>query len=259
MGIEIKMVQPDVAKHDASLSPSLIANQPKQAPAYEMKFLLSLKQAEQLEALLRQHCLLDPHADPTLGHAYRVTSVYLDTPERDVLKRTPGHRRHKFRVRRYGLEPTLYLERKSKKQGRVWKKRCAVAVDEVHEVLATPPEAWLGMWFARAFAKRKLQPVCRLTYERMAFIGSSPTGATRVTLDRALRCLPANDLSAGVFVGGAALLVEHVVVEFKYLDTMPVFFKDLMAQLGLSPSRVSKYRQAAQATGLIPAEGQRHA
>src|SRR4051812_26013707 len=82
------------------------------APAYELKFLLHEAQAQLVEAWARRRLMLDPHGEPALAGAYRTVSLYFDTPQLDVYQRTPSYKRRKFRVRRYGAAPLLFLERK---------------------------------------------------------------------------------------------------------------------------------------------------
>jgi len=43
---------------------------------------------------------------------------------------------------------------------------------------------WPAPWFTTEVAERHLRPVCVVTYDRIAFVGSGPTGPIRVTLDR---------------------------------------------------------------------------
>ncbi len=219
-------------------------------PAYELKFLLTEAQAGEVEAMLRDHLALDPHADPTLGSAYRVTSVYFDTPRFDVYHRAAGHRTHKFRLRRYGSDPAVYLERKSKRAGRVWKRRTAVPLAGLDGLSGTADD-WPGAWFARQLTARGLRPVCRVTYERTAFVGAGPDGPVRLTMDRFARGL-ASPTAGRVepFDGGLPLLDRGVIVEFKFLAAMPALFKEVVAALRLAPSGVSKYRRCAAAAGL---------
>lgn len=212
--------------------------------------LLPEPQAAALEALLRERLTLDPHGDAALAGAYAVSSLYFDTEGFDVFHRQPGHRQHKFRLRRYGAEPTLFLERKSKRAGAVRKRRVAVDGSEAETLLAAPPEGWPGAWFAQQVVERGLRPVCRVGYRRLAFIGASSTGPTRVTMDRAVRGAPADGLSVEPANGdGWALLDDEAIVEFKYLVALPALFKELMETLRLTPRPVSKYRRCAAAAG----------
>jgi hypothetical protein len=104
-------------------SPSLAGPARERRAAYELKFLVDEALAAEVERWARTHLKADPHGQPELGGAYRTTSLYFDTPEMDVYRRTPGYRRRKFRARRYGLTSWLYLERKWKAGDRVSKRR----------------------------------------------------------------------------------------------------------------------------------------
>lgn len=245
------MTPPAVATKSAAVrheSPALAGSG---APAYEMKFLLAEPQTREVEAMLRGHLALDPHADPALG-AYRVTSVYFDTPAFDVYRRTADHRGHKFRIRRYGADPTVYLERKTKRNGQVWKRRSATQLAELAHLTDGHADEWPGAWFAWHLTAGDLRPVCRVTYERTAFVGAGPDGPIRLTLDRAARGLASSSpRQVEPFAGGLPLLDGEVIAEFKFLTAMPPLFKTVIGALRLAPSSVSKYRRCAEAAGLV--------
>src|SRR5206468_650243 len=94
-------VEPDILPFPAGMRPEspTLSSVARTAKAYELKVLVSERQAELLAARLCEHLALDPYADPTLGNAYRVISVYYDTANFDVYHRGEGHRRHKYRLR----------------------------------------------------------------------------------------------------------------------------------------------------------------
>jgi hypothetical protein len=174
------------------LSPSL-ARVACGAPAYELKFLLGQAQAERVECWARRHLAFDPHADPARGHAYRVHTLYLDTPRLDVFHRAPSYKRHKFRVRQYGDEPFVFLERKTKTGDRVAKRRTRVADDELARLDGFSPDAdWAGHWFRRRLGTRGLRPSYQVSYDRVAHVGHSADGPLRLTLDHRVRCVPAD-------------------------------------------------------------------
>src|SRR5262245_51919594 len=60
------------------------------ATAYEVKFLLTEEQVQQVTARVAPQLALDPYADPARGNAYLTTSVYTDTSAFDVFYRTEG-------------------------------------------------------------------------------------------------------------------------------------------------------------------------
>jgi hypothetical protein len=231
-------------------SPSL-ATRDEEGPAFELKFLLDENRAREVESWARERLVPDPHRDPTLDGAYRTTSLYCDTPELDVYHRRPKYRRSKFRVRRYGAMPWVFLERKSKRGDRVAKQRVTVAEGEL-DSLAHPMSLvdWPGHWFHLRLLARRLGPACRITYERTAFAGTCPGGPLRLTLDRRLRGVLAQDWVAAPFEGGLPLLTGRVILEFKFRAALPALFRQLVADFRLAPAGVSKYRLCREAWGL---------
>ena len=189
-------------------SPSLFrqeATEESVPPAYEIKFLLSEDQARSVEARVRGRLSPDPHADPALGGAYRITSLYTDTPQFDVFRRTGEFARSKFRVRRYGHNGPVFVERKDKNGDKVRKCRVSVPTADL-AILAAPvaPASWAGGWFHHELTRRRLAPVCRITYERVAYLGTTDGGTVRLTFDRTVR----GELAAGwevAPVGGAGI------------------------------------------------------
>ena len=150
------------------LSPSL--RDDREEPAYELKFLLDDHLAHQVAAWALSHLQLDPHCGP--DHGYRVHGLYFDTAERDVFHRSPGYRRKKYRLRRYGDSPLIFLEQKRKTGARVAKRRTQVSEHELARLTAPPEDmTWPGYWFQRRLSMRRLRPACLINYERQAFVG----------------------------------------------------------------------------------------
>ncbi|MBM4069615.1 MAG: polyphosphate polymerase domain-containing protein [Planctomycetes bacterium] len=218
--------------------------------AYELKFLVDTALARQVEAWGRDHLAIDPHADPALGGAYRVRSIYCDTPELDVYFRNDGYRRRKFRLRRYGVESVVHLERKSKPGDRVRKRRTAVAGHELSRLGKDVDPAWPGFWFQRRLSARRLQPRCLITYERHAHVGMGGDGPMRMTLDHDIRAALAGGFDFEPAARDTLLLPGAVVLELKFQSRLPALFRALMHDMKLTPSGVSKYRMGIEACGL---------
>jgi hypothetical protein len=235
------------------LSPSLGSPGDGAGPAFEVKFLLDEVRAREVEVRARRILALDPHGDPVLGGAYRTTSLYCDTPELDVYHRSEAYKGHKFRVRRYGSTPWAFLERKSKEDDRVAKKRTPIAEEDLAR-LAQPMVfgKWPGRWFHRSLLAHRLLPACRITYQRTAFAGSHARRPLRLTLDRRLHGTLATEWSLVPVEEGAPLLVGQVILELKYRTALPEPFAELMRELDLHPSTVSKYRLCREARGVPP-------
>jgi hypothetical protein len=230
------------------LSPSLTDNR---APAYEVKFLLSEAQAANLETWAREQLHLDPHGDPDRDGAYQVTTLYCDTPDFDVLFKSQGYRRRKFRLRRYGDSADIFVERKTKTGSLVRKRRACVHHLEL-PFLASPVSVpdWAGNWFHRRIWFKNLGPSCGLSYQRTAFGTQSDDGRVRVTIDRHLRSQRTRHWKVPAFGKGQPILLGKAVVEFKYQDTLPVLLKEALEQFRLQPTTHSKYRSAMEAWGV---------
>lgn len=225
------------------VSPALMSPPGRDAPAYELKFLVPEEAAGRVEAWAAAHLALDPHADPALGNAYRTTTLYLDTDARDVLHRRGSHGRRKFRLRRYGREPWIFLERKFRAGGRVRKRRTRVHEAEVPLLAEAPARPdWPGAWFHQRVAAQALGPACLVRYDRTAFVGVTPEGPVRLTLDRRLLCAPAIPWHVEEPATGLPFLEGAVILELKFRAALPALFKTLVHDLTLRPGTVSKYR-----------------
>jgi len=240
------------AGSNGTASPTLTASESLDAPAFELKFLLTDTQAAEIEIRAREKMVPDPHADPTEA-SYRTASIYCDTARFDVFHRRGLYKRRKHRLRQYGRAPWVYLERKTKWGDRVKKLRTPVRDDEL-SLLAQPMSAvtWPGHWFHRHLTRRRLAPVCRLTYDRVALVGESASGSFRLTFDRRIRGTLTADWAPGECDGGTSILAGEVICEFKFRTVMPVLFKDIVREMGLTPSRVSKYCAFLRASGHVP-------
>jgi hypothetical protein len=238
-------------------SPSLFnPNGPDDGPvAYEIKFLVSESQVAEIAARVRGHLALDAYAEPAMGNAYLTTSVYSDTPAFDVYYRTDGYDRDKLRGRRYGTTGPVFVERKTKRGDKVRKHRAAVHANELAELLAPETRGeWAGDWFHAELLAKALRPVCRVTYERVAYLGTVEGGTVRLTFDRNVRGALCGDWNLTPVPRGAPLL-EQVIAEFKFRTAMPALFKGIVADLALTPTPVSKYRTFVRRTGLVAERG----
>lgn len=222
------------------------------ATAYEVKYLLTEELAAEVVARVSGKLALDPYADPAIGGAYFTTSVYTDTPNFDVFYRTDGYDRDKFRVRRYGAAGPVFVERKTKNGDKVRKHRSRINAAEVPDLAAPALNGeWAGEWFHSQLLQKQLRPVCRIAYERVAYLGTADGGTVRLTFDRNIRGVLVGEWKLDA-VGAEPPLLDRVVCEFKFRNTMPALFKGIVADLGLAPTPVSKYRTFVRQKGLAP-------
>jgi hypothetical protein len=241
---------PESPPEPAHLSPSLRRREVGVA-AYEVKFLVSEDVAAVIERQAAAGLSLDPHADPALGNAYRTTTLYCDTPLFDVFHRTGPGKNRKYRIRRYGSAPHVFLERKTKRGNEVSKRRVGIPLDDLGTLdVAGLDSNWPGDWFRRRLSRFTMRPICRVSYDRTAYLGGTAEGPLRLTFDRRLRGQVADGWNLSPVEENGDLLNGSVIVEFKFQGSLPVVGKRLVEDLMLVPGPASKYRRFLNTTAL---------
>jgi hypothetical protein len=202
----------------------------------------------------RTHLDPDPHADPILGDGYSIHTLYFDTEELDVYFRQGPYKNAKYRVRRYGAEDAAFLERKSKPQGRVRKHRTRVPLADLPLLEGEDaPEDWEGRWFFRRIRQRRLRPVCQISYDRVARLGVMDGQPVRFTLDRGVSCVRRDGVHPPERLDATPVLSDgEGIAEIKFTASLPDAFQDLVHELDLLPSSLSKYRLGIRALELAP-------
>ena len=215
----------------------------------EIKFLVSEATGIQIREWVRGRLAPDPHGTGPHADEYRVSTLYLDTAAHDVFHRRGSYGRSKYRVRRYGEESRVFLERKLRTSSRLAKRRTDIPLEDLHLLKAAEQGDALTKWFRRRVLVRQLAPICRVSYLRTARFAETPAGRMRLTLDYSLSASPA-DAFALDGPGPASLLNGHMILELKYRGAMPAVFKELADTFALAPGRASKYRTAVAALGI---------
>lgn len=229
----------------------MIEQRESRAFVREMKFLISPEHAARIQDWARVHMSPDPHAAGPTGDEYRVTSLYLDTPDFAVYDRRGSYGRSKYRVRRYGESGLLFLERKLKTEDRVGKLRSIIPAGTLSLLdCENPPANWPGRWFYKRVRARQLAPVCQISYHRMARLGHSESGPVRLTVDRDLSAQPVSSYEFQSLANATELLPGQCVLELKYKRELPGLFKQLLQEFSLRPQGSSKYRMGVQALEL---------
>ena len=226
------------------ISPSL---QVAQAGGFarELKFVISPAQAIEIQRWARTWLAPDPHGD-----TYRVSSLYFDTEAFDVFHRNGSFARGKYRVRRYGSNEGVFLERKLKTSGRVGKKRTEVPMVELPRIaMGEPDPNWPGYWYHRRILARRLAPVCQIDYTRTARVGATSKGTIRLTMDREVTATAIGHLGFDSTAYPAEVSVGGVILELKYRER-PALFQQLIERFKLVPQAASKYRTACETLGL---------
>lgn len=217
--------------------------------AYEIKFVVSADLGMRIQRWARTSLAPDPHGGGPFGDEYRTASVYFDNHAMDVFHRRGSYGRSKYRIRRYGDEGLVFLERKMRQPAVLAKRRTSTPIAHLGRLeRAAVDEAWVGQWFHRRLLARKLGPACLVTYARTARTIVREGEAVRLTLDGGLAVQPV----AGIgFASGAGtpILDGRMILELKYRGPLPAIFRRLVDEFALTPQAVSKYRIGCAALG----------
>ena len=222
---------------------------------FELKYLLTLRQAERFKTDLKAYLQPDEHGDGS----YSLSSLYYDSPDlRCYWEKVDGVKfRRKLRIRHYETsEPMtdktpVFVEIKQRVDSVTQKRRLCnqrempdqVAPDE-H---ATLDEVYAFLW------QYNLRPASIVRYLRQAFIGTEYDLGLRVTFDTQLSVQahslkldePPNDLPM--------LPPDNVVMEIKVNERIPYWLTELVAAHNLQMVRVSKYCKGIEAARLVSA------
>jgi len=223
--------------------------------SYELKILLEEPQVEPVMAWARERIPPDVHANTPGDDTYLIHSLYFDTDDFDVFHRSRGYADRKYRIRRYGSEPLLYLEQKSKVKGWVQKQRTPIPEGELSRLVDQESPAWAGDWFRSRLREQHLEPRCEVMYRRLARVGEADGEPVRLTLDREIYCAPALGLELGEPDRARFSEIQRTILELKFRDALPRLFKELIREFELEPTSSSKYRRAITLCGLASDEG----
>jgi hypothetical protein len=220
--------------------------------AREIKFVIDTSLASEIQEWMRANLEPDENGTGPFGDEYATSSLYFETPKFDVFHRRGSYGRSKYRIRRYGLADSMFLERKFRTDRLLAKRRTSVPLTDFSYLEANEgdPE-WAGYWFHRRLLVRQLHPLLQLSYDRTARLGASGTGPVRMTIDFNLRVLPLPDRA---FLPGTGfpMLEGQNIVELKYRVALPGLFKQLVERFKLKTQPVSKFRAGLAALGLTP-------
>lgn len=215
---------------------------------HELKIVLDKEETERVRTWAVEHLQPDPNATGEDG-SYRIESLYLDNAKLDVFHRALPDAGTKYRIRRYGDESLVYLERKRRRRSVVTKRRCAWPMAQINDVY-DPEKDVVG--YAEDFKDRvhtsELAPKLLVCYTRHAWLGEKEN--SRLTLDSEIRAYEGAGISRFTPEGDPIAITEDTVLELKYDDLMPESFAEVLRLLGRDVGAFSKYGRGITASGL---------
>jgi hypothetical protein len=232
---------------------------------FELKYVITLQQAEQLKSALRAYLVPDEHGGD--NGRYALASLYYDSPDfRCYREKLDGIKfRRKLRIRRYETnevftdETPVFVEIKQRVD-RVTQKRRAILPysqalrlcndrqlpDYAPEDKAIIEEIYVFLW------QYNLRPASLVRYTRRAFVGTEYDIGLRVTFDTFLS-FQAHPLHLHEEPSGLPMMPAHLVVmEIKVNEHIPTWLTDMIAAHNLQMVRVSKYCRSIEAARNMP-------
>jgi SPX domain protein involved in polyphosphate accumulation len=232
---------------------------------FELKYLITLRQAELFKVALSAYLSPDEHGNDRGG--YGLASLYYDSPDyRCYWEKMDGVKfRRKLRIRHYESEALLtdqtpvFVEIKQRLD-RVTQKRRAVLpyAEALHlcndrQIPACAPEDRPVVEEIYSFLwTYNLRPVSLVRYTRQAMMGSEYDLGLRVTFDNDLSYqtrhlnLQAEPARLPLFPA------DWVVMEIKVNDRIPYWLTELVAVHNLQLMRVSKYCRSIELAQSVP-------
>ncbi len=232
---------------------------------FELKYLLTLQQAEKFKAGLRPYMLPDEHGNN--NGRYSLTSLYYDSPDfRCYREKVDGLRfRRKLRIRSYDSDEMLmeetpvFLEIKQRVDRVTQKRRTVMTYGDAlrlcndREIPDHDPqdedfinEVYVYLW------QYNLHPASIVRYDRQAFVGTDYDIGLRVTFDTSLSFqtypLYLHEQPASL----PMISANVVVLEIKVNERIPHWIVEMIKAHNLQVVRVSKYCRSIEAAQNIP-------
>ena len=213
---------------------------------YEIKYVLSEKDAIALEALCKKYMSDDGFGQST------ICNIYFDTDDYLLIRRSlekPIYK-EKLRLRSYGVptsDSIVFPELKKKYRSIVYKRRLSMTEKEASlcfEGLAPFPDTQIGREIAFCFSRYKtLSPRMFVSYERKALF-SKEDESFRMTFDRNILWRDYDlSLTKGVY-GSPALPQGKVLLEVKTATALPLWLTTFLSQNKIYKTSFSKYGKA---------------
>jgi hypothetical protein len=224
---------------------------------FEMKYMITEQQALRVREFVRSYLELDEYGVGKPNFAYAVHSLYLDSDDLLLYWRTINgeKNRYKLRVRFYNDNPDtpVFFEIKRRHNNCIIKHRAALNREWLRRVLGgeLPP--------LRAFTSRNpkheaalseflilmqsiyARPKAHVAYLREAYLPPDDNSA-RVTMDRAVRSEPQFSGRLSTHMRDPNLIWPGVVVlELKFTDRFPLWFREMVEALELTHCSAAKY------------------
>jgi hypothetical protein len=242
-----------------------------QASRFEQKYLVSEETALQIREFVQSYLELDENGVGKPDYSYPVHSLYLDSDDLKLYWTTINgdKNRYKLRLRFYNDNPDtpVFFEIKRRMNNCIMKQRGAVRREAVGlllsgqmpprgQIVARDPKHTQALErFCQLAQEIQAHPKVHVAYRREAYVPHDDNSA-RLTLDRQVRVEPRLTASLNTGMENPVLVWgREVVVELKFTDRHPEWFRELVRVFNLRQRGAAKYvdgLELLEAFGLQP-------
>lgn len=212
----------------------------------EMKYMIDEDIFSELREIMKEEMTADEHGRST------VCSLYFDTPDYLLIRRSLDHPRYKekLRLRSYGVakdDTDVFVEIKKKYNSIVYKRRVSMTDAEAKRYLLQHEQV-MDTQITREIdycMKRYegIAPAMLLTYEREAYYAAHDHDF-RITFDRNILWRD-YDLSLGAGIYGKPILKgNQVLMEVKAAQGIPLWMVRFLSERKIYKTSFSKYGTA---------------
>lgn len=228
-----------------------------QASRFELKYVIPEETALQIRDYVRSYLELDENGVGKPNYSYPVHSLYLDSDDLKLYWSTINgdKNRFKLRIRFYNNSPEtpVFFEIKKRMNNCIMKKRGAVRREAVPLLLAghmpepgfllskEPKHLFAVQEFCRLMQDIGGKPKVHIGYLREAYVPHDDNSA-RLTMDREVRSEPElaprlhTKMVRPILVWG-----KDIVLELKFTNRFPDWFRELVRVFGLRQCGAAKY------------------
>ena len=236
-----------------------------QTQRFELKYLLSERTALAVRDFISSYLELDEYCVSRPDLAYPIHSLYLDSRDLLTHQQTINGTKNRFKLRlRYyddNPETPVFFEIKRRTNNCILKQRGGVRREAVkwllaghlpepeHLVSREPKHLVALQRFNQLMSQLQAQPKAHVNYFREAWV-SRKDNSVRVTVDRAMRCVPCFTADLGTAMTGQTLtFAKKLVLELKFTNYFPSWFKEMVRVFGLMQGSAAKYSEGIMVAG----------
>lgn len=234
-----------------------MAQDKMQAQRFEQKYILTEEVALAVRDFVSSYLEIDEFGATMPNLSYPVHSLYLDSDTLTLYQTTINgdKNRFKLRLRFYGDRPEapVYFEIKRRMNNTISKQRGGVKREAVnlllngympdpsHLVSKDPKQLVALQKFCHHVSEMRAKPKAHVAYLREAWI-SRHDNSVRVTMDREVRCDPEPTTRLSTKMVNPVLVFGNMVVlELKFTNRFPDWFRELVRVFGLMQCGAAKY------------------